>query len=63
MSESKSGPDPGRCLWHSQERYRHCGHVCHAAGADHEVHHPSGHGWHHRHLRPGGGSPHRQLPE
>ncbi|XP_033284965.1 V-type proton ATPase 16 kDa proteolipid subunit c isoform X2 [Orcinus orca] len=54
---------PGCCLWHSQEWHRHRSHVCHAAGADHEVHHPGGHGRYHRNLWPGGGSPHCQLPE
>uniref|UniRef100_A0ABI7WLB1 Uncharacterized protein n=1 Tax=Felis catus TaxID=9685 RepID=A0ABI7WLB1_FELCA len=62
MSEAKSGPDPGCRLRYSQEWHWHRGHVCHAARTDHEVHHPSGHGWYHRHLRAGGGRPHR-FPE
>ncbi|KAF5917582.1 hypothetical protein HPG69_000045 [Diceros bicornis minor] len=58
-----AGARPGCCLRDGQEWHGHRGHVCHAARADHEVHHPSGHGWHHSYLRPGGGGPHRQLPE
>lgn len=42
-------------LRHSEERHGHRCHVRDAAGAHHEVHHPRGHGWHHRHLRAGGG--------
>lgn len=46
----------GSRLWHSQEWHWHRSHVGHEARADHEVHHPSGYGWDHRYLRPGGGS-------
>ena len=49
----------GSRLWHSQEWHWHRSHVSHEARADHEVHHPSGYGWDHRHLRPGGGSTYR----
>lgn len=47
-------------VWHGQERHRHCCHVGDEAGADHEVHHPCGHGGYHRHLRFGGGRTDRQ---
>lgn len=42
-------------IWNSKERHRHRCHVCDAARAYHEVHHPRGHGWYHSHLRASGG--------
>ncbi|CAO2642136.1 hypothetical protein LEMLEM_LOCUS26057 [Lemmus lemmus] len=53
----------GSRIWHSQEWHGHRSYVGHEAGDDHEVHHPRGHGGDHRHLRPGGGSAYRQLPD
>ncbi len=47
------------CLWNSEVRNGYCGHVRHATRADHEVHHPSGYGWYHRHLRASGSRTHR----
>lgn len=55
-----SPPSSGCRLWHSEEWHRYCSHVRDEAGAHHEVHHPRGHGGYHSHLRPGGGSAHRQ---
>lgn len=48
----------GSCIWHSKVRRGHCGHVRHATRADHEVHHPSCHGWYHCYLRTCGGCAH-----
>ena len=44
-------------VWHWDR-----GHECDAAGPDHEVHHPRGHGWYPRHLRPRGRRPHLRKP-
>lgn len=48
----------GSRLRNGQVRNRDRCHGCHAAGGDHEVHHPRGHGRYHRYIRCRGGRPH-----
>lgn len=52
---SFSSPSIRSSIWDGEERNGYRRHVRDEARTYHEVHHPRGHGWYHRHLRAGGG--------